>query len=160
MRPINSAQRTATILRFLLCYVTMLLVVGFLLYLSLIEVPKRQNELTAVTNEQVEKLIRHTDDADTLVIQIQKATEVKAEALAPLFKWTGDLQTAYQQPFYKSIISSYVDLFNEIVKSKTADTTLASLKTRMTILQKENLELMKQHGELKDELTAAKMKHN
>lgn len=158
MKPINAAQRNATILRFSLCYILMTLMVAFLLYFSLIEIPKKQSELTAITNEQVEKLIRHTNDADTLVIQIQKAADVKSEALAPLFKWTGDLQNAYQQPFYTSIITSYVDLFNEIVKSKAGDTTLAAMKTKMTSLQKENLILMQQHNDLNSELAEAKTK--
>ncbi|MCF0060660.1 hypothetical protein MUK70_15570 [Dyadobacter chenwenxiniae] len=156
MKPINAAQRNAVILRFSLCYFVMILLFVFLLYFSLIEIPKKQSELTAITNEQVEKLIHHTNDADTLVIQIQKAADVKAQALAPLFKWTGDLKNAYQQPFYTSIITSYVDLFNEIIKSKADDTTLMVMKTKMTTLQKENLILMQQQDDLNSELTLAK----
>ncbi|WP_026629657.1 hypothetical protein [Dyadobacter alkalitolerans] len=160
MKPINAAQRNATILRFSLCYILMILLVAFMLYFSMIEIPKKQSDLTAVTNEQVEKLIHHTNDADTLVIQIQKAADVKTEALAPLFKWTNDLQSNYRQPFYQIIITSYVDLFNEIVKSKAGDTTLISAKAKMNALQKENLTLMEQNRELESNLSAAKLKRN
>lgn len=160
MKPINAAQRNAIILRFLVCYIFMILLVIFLLFFSLIKIPKKQSELTAITNDQVEKLIHHSNDADTLVIQIQKAADVNAETLAPLFKWTGDLQNAYQQPFYRSIITSYVDLFNEIVKSKTGDSTLVELRSKMSLLQKENLMLMEQNGELEAKLAAAKVKRN
>lgn len=158
MKPINAAQRNAIILRFSLCYFLMILLVAFLLYFSLIEIQKKQSELTAVTNEQVEKLIHHTNEADTLVIKIQRAADVKAEALTPLFRWTGDLQNAYQQPFYTSIITSYVNLFNEIIKSKASDTTLSALKSKMASLQKENLDLIQQKEMLSSELAAAKLK--
>lgn len=160
MKPINAAQRNATILRFSLCYIFMILLIAFLLYFSMIEIPKKQSDLAAVTNEQVEKLIHHTNDADTLVIQIQKATDVKAEALAPLFKWTNDLQNNYRQPFYQSIITSYVDLFNEIVKSKAGDTTLISAKAKMSALQKENLVLMEENSKFEAKLDEAKMKRD
>ena len=158
MKPINAEQRNATILRFSLCYILMILLVVFLLYFSLIEIPKKQSELTAITNEQVDKLIHHTNEADTLVIQIQKASNVDAKALVPLFKWTGDLQKAFKQPFYTSIITSYVNLFNDIVKTKGNDTTLASLKTKMTALQKENLSLMQLNEDLNEQLVLAKAK--
>ena len=160
MKPINAAQRNATILRFSLCYILMILLVVFLFYFSLIEIPKKQSELTAITNEQVDKLIHHTNEADTLVIQIQKAADINAKALTPLFKWTGDLQAAYRQPFYQSIITSYVDLFNEINKSKMGDTTLVRLRSKMNALQKENLLLMEQNDKLEEDLTNAKLKRD
>lgn len=121
-------------------------------------IPKKQSELTAITNDQVEKLIRHTNDADTLVIQIQKAADIKAASLMPLFKWTNDLHNTYQQPFYKTIIRSYEDVFNEISKSKAGDTTLLAMKTKVIALQKENLALMQQYDDLNSELKAAKAK--
>jgi hypothetical protein len=158
VKPVNANRRNAIIVRFSLVYLMLVLLMCFLLYFSFIVVPKKQSELTAITNEQVDDLIRHTNDADTLVIQIQKASDVDAKALVPLFKWTGDLQKAFKQPFYTSIITSYVDLFNDIVKTKGNDTTLASLKTKMTALQKENLSLMQLNEDLNEQLVLAKAK--
>lgn len=158
VKPINAQHRNAVIVRFSLVYLLLLVLVAFLLYFTFIVVPKKQSELTAITNEQVDNLIRHTNDADTLVIQIQKAQEVDAKALVPLFQWTGDLQKAFKQPFYTSIITSYVDLFNDIVKTKGSDTTLTSLKAKMTALQKENLGLMQLNADLNAQLTEAKAK--
>ena len=158
MKPVNAQYRNAVIARFALVYLLLLLLICFLLYFAFIVVPKKQSEMTAITNEQVDNLIRHTNDADTLVIQIQKAQEVDAKALVPLFQWTGDLQKAFKQPFYTSILTSYIDLFNDIVKTKGNDTTLTALKTKMTALQKENLDLMRLNEDLNTQLADAKAK--
>lgn len=112
--------------------------------------------MTSLTNDQVEELIRHTNDADTLVMQIQRATQVESKALVPLFRWTDDLRAAYKQPFYLCIISSYTELFDEIVRCKGQDTILSPLNTKMSGLQKKNLDLMQEQQRLSDELSAAK----
>ena len=156
MSAINKAERYRMIGYFVLSYLVMLLLVSLLFYFLFVAIPKIHNRQTALTNDRIEEFVEHTDHADSLVIKIQKAPVVESQALIPFYKWTNDLKTVYQQPFYETIVTSYTDLVNEIALSKSPDTTLPSLKNRLIAIQKDNLDLMRRNAELKSQLTMGK----
>jgi hypothetical protein len=158
MTVLNRDERTRMIWRSVVYYLIAVVLLCIIFYFQFVVTPKVYNHETALTNDKVEELVKYTHQADSLVIQIQKAPVVEAKALVPFYKWTNDLKMAYKQPFYGAIISSYSDLVNDIAQAKSNDTTLSSLKNNMVMMQRENLMLMKQHEDLTLELKAAKTK--
>lgn len=156
MGVINQAVRNRKIAYFVLSYLVALLFTAVLFYFLFVVIPRINNRNTALTNERIEEFVKYTDEADSLVIQIQKAPVVEAEALIPFFKWTNDLKTVYDQPFYSVIVNSYTDLVNDIALAKGKDTTLPSLKNKLVTIQKANLELMQLNEELKRKLKEGK----
>ena len=141
---------------FVLSYLATLLLVGLIFYFLFVVIPKIHNRQTVLTNDRIEEFVQHTDHADSLVIKIQKAPVVESQALIPFYRWTNDLKTVYQQPFYETIVTSYTDLVNDIAYSKSRDTTLPSLKSKLVTLQKLNLDLMRRNDELKSQLAMGK----
>ena len=81
---------------------------------------------------------------------------VKAKALVPFYKWTNDLKSVYNQPFYEAIVTSYSDLVDDIAQAKNKDTTMLSLKNNLLAVQKSNVDLMQQNQDLKKQLRVAK----
>jgi hypothetical protein len=158
MAALNQEERSRTISYFITTYLIAVLLVCILLYFQFVATPRIHNRETALTNDKIDELVRYTNDADSLVIQIQKAPVVEAKALVPFYKWTNDLKAVYKQPFYEAIITSYSDLVNEIAQAKSKDTTLSSLKNNVVTIQKANLMLMQQNQELKEQLKAGKEK--
>ncbi len=158
MAALNQEERSRTISYFITTYLIAVLLVCILLYFQFVATPRIHNRETALTNDKIDELVRYTNDADSLVIQIQKAPVVEAKALVPFYKWTNDLKAVYKQPFYEAIITSYSDLVNEIAHAKSKDTTLSSLKNNVVTIQKANLMLMQQNQELKEQLKAGKEK--
>lgn len=156
MKPINYAERRRTIAYFAGLYLATALIIGFLTYFSILIIPREQNKLTNLTNGQVQELIHYMDSADSLAIQIQKAPVVSAKALVPFYSWTSDLQSVYKQPFYTTIIASYVNLVEDIAQSKSGDTMLIAAKNQMIALQKENLDLQQKQRELLLDLKSSK----
>jgi hypothetical protein len=158
MTVLNRDERTRMIWRSIVYYLTAVVLLYIIYYFQFVVTPRVYSRETALTNDKVEELVRYTHQADSLVIQIQKATVVEAKALVPFYKWTNDLKMVYKQPFYGAIINSYSDLVNDIAQAKNNDTTLSSLKNSMVTMQRENLMLMKQNEDLSLELKAAKTK--
>lgn len=156
MSAINKTERYQMIGYFALSYLAALLLVSLIFYFLFVVIPKIHNRETALTNDRIEEFVQHTDHADSLVIKIQRAPVVESQALIPFYKWTNDLKTVYQQPFYETIVTSYTDLVNEIALSKSPDTTLPSLKNKLITFQKANFELMQLNAELKMKLKAGK----
>ena len=144
--------------RCIVFYLIAVFVLCTLFYFQFVVVPKVYTQETALTNDKIEELVRYSNDADSLVIQIQKAPVVEAKALVPFYKWTNDLKSVYKQPFYEAIINSYADLVDEISQAKSRDTTLSALKNNIVNIQKANLNLIQQNQELKQELQLAKEK--
>ena len=144
------------IARCIVIYLIAVFVLCTLFYFQFVVVPKVYNKETSLTNDKIEELVRYSNDADSLVIQIQKAPVVEAKALVPFYKWTNDLKSVYKQPFYEAIINSYADLVDEISQAKSKDTTLSALKNNIVNIQKANLNLIQQNQELKQELQLAK----
>jgi hypothetical protein len=160
MAALNQEERSRTISCFITTYLITVLLFCLVFYFQFVVTPRIHNRETALTNDKIDELVRYTNDADSLVIQIQKAPVVEAKALVPFYKWTSDLKTVYKQPFYEAIITSYSDLVNEIAQAKSKDTTLPSLKNRIIVIQKANLNLMQQNRELKEQLKVGKEKKN
>lgn len=156
MSAINKTERYRMTRYFVLSYLATLLLVSLLFYFLFVVIPKIHNREMALTNDRIEEFVEHTDHADSLVIKIQKAPVVESQALIPFYSWTNDLKTVYQQPFYETIVTSYTDLVNDIASSKSRDTTLPSLKNKLIIVQKANLDLMQLNQELKMKLKAGK----
>jgi len=156
MKPVNFIERNKIIKAFIFIYLVALSIATFLFYFSFVIIPLEHKKQTSITNEKIEELLQYTDSADSLVIQIQKAPFVSAESLVPFYKWTNDLQNAYKQPFYATIISSYPALVSEIAQAKSGDTILSAVKNEMIILQKENIKLLQKHDILQMELKMAK----
>jgi len=156
MSAINKTERYRMIGYFVLSYLATLLLVLLIFYFLFVVIPKIHNRQTALTNDRIEEFVEHTDHADSLVIKIQKAPVVESQALIPFYSWTNDLKTVYQQPFYETIVTSYTDLVNDIALSKSKDTTLPSLKSRLITIQKSNLELLQLNEGLKMKLKEGK----
>ena len=156
MASLNHKERNLMIRHTFIAYLLAVILFSVLLYFQFVVTPEIYNRETALTNDKIEELVRYSNEADSLVLQIQKAPVVQAKALVPFYKWTNDLQSVYKQPFYAAIITSYSDLVNEIARAKSKDTTLLSLKNNLITIQKSNLDLMKQNEELKLQLKAAK----
>ena len=144
------------IARCIVIYLIAVFVLCTLFYFQFVVIPKVYSKETALTNDKIEELVKYSNDADSLVIQIQKAPVVEAKALVPFYKWTNDLKSVYKQPFYEAIINSYADLVDEISQAKSKDTTLSALKNNIVNIQKANLNLIQQNQELKQELQLAK----
>lgn len=156
MAALNQKERNQMISHTIITYLLAISLVSVLFYFQFVETPKVYNNETALTNDKVEELVRYSNEADSLVLQIQKAPVVEAKALVPFYQWTNDLKAVYQQPFYGAIITSYSDLVDDIAQAKSMDTTLPSLKNKLIAIQKSNLELMQQNQELKLQLKTAK----
>ncbi len=156
MGALNHTERNRKIGHFALSYLVALLGTFVLFYFLFVVIPRIHNRETALTNDRIEEFVSYTNEADSLVIQIQRAPVVEAEALVPFFKWTNDLKTVYEQPFYGTIVTSYTDLVNDIARAKSKDTTLLTLKTRLIAMQRDNLELMQLQEDLKIKLKEGK----
>lgn len=156
MAALNQKERNQMISHTIITYLLAISLVSVLFYFQFVVTPKVYNKETALTNDKIEELVRYSNEADSLVLQIQKAPVVEAKALVPFYQWTNDLKAVYQQPFYGAIITSYSDLVDDIAQAKSMDTTLPSLKNKLIAIQKSNLELMQQNQELKLQLKTAK----
>lgn len=156
MSALNQKERNEMISHTIITYLLAIVLVCVLFYFQFVLTPRIYSKETALTNDKIEELVRYSHEADSLVLQIQKAPVVEAKALVPFYKWTNDLKTVYQQPFYEAIITSYADLVDEIAQAKSKDTTLPALKNALIAIQKSNLELMKENQDLKLQLKEAK----
>ena len=159
MEAINLDERKRMIWYFAITYLAAVILTSIIFYFQFVVTPEVYSKETALTNDKIEELVRYTNDADSLVIQIQKAPVIEAKALVPFYKWTNDLKTVYKQPFYEAIIISYSDLVDDISQAKRKDTTITSLKNNIIAMQKENLKLMQQNDDLKTELKQAKSRN-
>ena len=158
MGAINQEERNRIISHCIVIYLIAVCVLCTLFYFQFVVIPKVYNKETALTNDKIEELVKYSNDADSLVIQIQKAPVVEAKALVPFYKWTNDLKSVYKQPFYEAIINSYADLVDEISQAKGKDTTLSALKNNIVTIQEANSNLIRQNQELRLELQQTKEK--
>ena len=156
MGALNQAERNSMIWHFIINYLIAIMLVSIIFYFQFVVIPRVYNKETALTNVKIEELVKYTNNADSLVLQIQKAKMLDAKSLVPFYNWTNNLKAVYKQPFYEGIISSYADLVNDITLANGKDTTLISLKIRMITLQQKNMELIQQGEELKLKLIQAK----
>lgn len=158
MKPYNLADRNKKTQLFAAVYAAGIFLSGFLVYLVLRGAPQEQRRLAMLTQDKIEALLAHTDEADSLVLQIQRAGYVPGEKLIPFYKWSNDLKTVYHQPFYTVIVNSYTDLVKDLKTGAGDDSTMTSLKNKMLTLQQENLKLKTAGKELSQELQEAKLK--
>jgi len=156
MGALNLEVRNRTIRQFIVTYLLAVMLIGIIFYFQFVVIPKLHAKETALTNDKIEELIKYTNDADSLVLQIQKAENLEAKALVPFYNWTNNLKTVYKQPFYEAIIISYMDLVNDITLTNGNDTTLVSLKNNMISLQKKNIALQLEGEDLTTKLREAK----
>ena len=152
MAALNQKERNQMILNCIVTYLIVVVLVSVIFYFQFVVTPKVYSKETALTNDKIEEFVKYTNDADSLVIQIQKAKSLEAKALVPFYNWTNNLKAVYKQPFYSAIIVSYTDLVNDIAQAHEKDTTLSSLKQNLISLQKKNLELIQQGQDLKEDL--------
>lgn len=158
MSAINLKERKKMIGSFIITYAIAIVLVCIIFYFQFVVTPRIYSKETALTNDKIEEMVRYTNDADSLIIQIQKAPVVEAKALVPFYKWTNDLKSVYKQPFYEAVILSYSDLVDDIAAAKGKDTTLLYLRNNLVTAQKSSLDLMQQNQELKQQLKDAKEK--
>lgn len=156
MKPINYQERNRMIGFFCGSYVIccLLLIYWFMLLFSL--VPNEQVRRQLARNEELTAVLNYTNEADTLVVQIQKQKYLEVKTLGPFFKWTNDLKAAYPQLFYKAVVDSYTELVHEVIESKQGDSTLKAAKEKFVLLRKEEEELRTQHATLKTQLSDEK----
>ncbi len=158
MKPYNLAERNRKIVLFAAVYLAAVSLYGGLCYLLLRAAPQEQRRVAALTQDKIEAFLAHTDQADSLVVQVQKAGHVAAGKLVPFYKWSQDLKTVYHQPFYAVVVNSYTDLVNDIKKGTGQDSATASLRDKMITLQEENLKLKTGQKNLQKDLREAKSK--
>ena len=156
MAALNQKERNRFILNCVASYLMAVLLVGVIFYFQFVVTPRVYSRETALTNDKIEEFVKYTNDADSLVVQIQRAGNLEAKSLVPFYDWTNNLKAVYKQPFYNAVIVSYTDLVNDIAQAHETDTTLSSLKNSLVSLQKKNLELMQQGETLKEDLNKIK----
>jgi hypothetical protein len=156
MKPINYQERNRMIGFFCASYLICGFVIIYWFTLLFNFVPKEQVRRQLARNEEFRAVLDYTNEADSLVVQIQKQEDLEAKRLGPFFKWTNDLKAAYPQLFYKAVVDSYTELVHEVIESKQGDSTLKAAKEKFVLLRQEEQELRKQYETLKTQLSDEK----
>lgn len=156
MEVLNQKERTRFTVQSIALYLVAAIIVVIVSYVQFVVTPPIHYRETALTNDKVDELVRYTKDADSLVVQIQRARTIEAAKLVPFYDWTNDLRTVYKQPFYVAVISSYGDLVKEIAAAKSQDTATVNLQKKLVEIQQSNIRMMGENDDLKNQLKTAK----
>jgi hypothetical protein len=141
MKPENLEIRKQKITYFIISYLILIGIVCFCFYNTFWVVPRVYQKQVLLSNEEMQGFITHTNEADTLVMQMQVANSLSDISLVSFYRWTDKIEEQYKQPFFHTILKSYLMRVSELDDSKKADTTLIHLRKQLAQIKTENQKL-------------------